>query len=105
MIHVINRIILTSVHGNTQTYDLLVLSCTKLSVVTTNKCQYIECILNLHRCRQAHLKFSAVFGTTSANNSIFILPAGCPPIEISKNTIGFSDILDVVYNSTTKLLR
>jgi hypothetical protein len=35
-----------------------------------------------------YLKFSAVLGATFLNNSIFIRPIGCPPIEISKNTIG-----------------
>jgi len=35
-------------------------------------------------------KFSAVFGTTSALNSITILPAGAPPIVMSKNTLGFA---------------
>jgi len=49
---------------------------------------------------RANLKFSAVFGTTSANSSIFILPAGWPPMEISKNTIGFSDMSNMVYKST-----
>lgn len=34
-------------------------------------------------------KFSAVFGTTSASNSMTILPAGCPPMEMSKKTCGF----------------
>lgn len=33
-------------------------------------------------------KFSAVFGTTSASNSMTILPAGCPPMEMSKKTCG-----------------
>jgi len=50
-------------------------------------------------CQRADLKFSAVFGATSANSSIFILPAGCPPMEISKNTIGFSDISNTIYKS------
>lgn len=34
------------------------------------------------------LKFSAVFGTTSANNSKFIFPTLYPLQEISKNTRG-----------------
>jgi hypothetical protein len=35
------------------------------------------------------LKFSAVFGTTSAYSSNVTLPAGLPPIDKSKNTVGF----------------
>jgi hypothetical protein len=37
----------------------------------------------------AYRKFSAVFGTTLAKSSILIRPISCPPIEISKKTIGF----------------
>src|SRR5689334_9690800 len=32
----------------------------------------------------AYRKFSDVFGQTFLNNSILILPTGCPPIEMSK---------------------
>lgn len=39
-------------------------------------------------------KFSAVFGTTSANNSKTIFPSGLPPILISKNTFGFSAAIE-----------
>ena len=39
---------------------------------------------------------SAVFGTTSARNSISMRPLGEPPIVISKNTTGFSPIPDAV---------
>lgn len=38
-------------------------------------------------------KFSAVLGTTSARNSISILPRGLPPIEISKNTTGLESLI------------
>ena len=34
-------------------------------------------------------KFSAVFGTTSALSSMMMRPAGCPPIVMSKYTLGF----------------
>lgn len=34
------------------------------------------------------LKFSAVLGTVSLNNSMKIVPAGIPSTVISKNTIG-----------------
>lgn len=39
----------------------------------------------VHRAR----KFSAVFGTTSANSSNVTLPSDCPPISKSKYTLGF----------------
>jgi hypothetical protein len=38
---------------------------------------------------QSARKFSAVFGTRSAKSSITTRPAGWPPIEISKKTLGF----------------
>jgi len=38
---------------------------------------------------QRHLKFSAVFGTLSLNNSISTLFFSFSPIFISKNTTGF----------------
>ena len=43
----------------------------------------------VHNC----LKFSAVLGTTSAKSSTLTLPAGKPPIEISKKTTGLSGCL------------
>ena len=39
-----------------------------------------------------HLKFSAVFGTMSARNSISIRPLDEPPIVMSKKTTGLSAI-------------
>lgn len=45
------------------------------------------------------LKFSAVLGTTSANNSIFILPAATPPIVKSKKTTGFFGFWGLVCQS------
>ena len=42
---------------------------------------------------QRTLKFSAVFGTYSANNSKISLPSGFDPIEISKNTFVFLDAI------------
>ena len=42
------------------------------------------------------LKFSAVFGTVSLNNSKKIVPAGTASIVISKNTIGLRSISDLV---------
>ena len=38
--------------------------------------------------KESHLKFSAVFGTTSANSSILMRPWGAPPMDTSKNTTG-----------------
>ena len=37
-----------------------------------------------------HLKFSTVLGTVSAYSSNTILPAGAPPMVMSKNTFGFA---------------
>lgn len=42
----------------------------------------------VHNC----LKFSAVFGTILENSWNFMRPAGVPPIDTSKNTIGLSPI-------------
>lgn len=41
-------------------------------------------------------KFSAVFGTTSARNSISMRPLRDPPMEMSKKTTGFSADMIVV---------
>lgn len=46
-------------------------------------------LLQSHLPVQNCLKFSAVLGQISANNSILIRPTSIPPIEISKNTTGF----------------
>jgi hypothetical protein len=40
-----------------------------------------------------HLKFSAVFGTTSARSSISMRPLDEPPIDMSKKTTGLSAML------------
>jgi len=48
---------------------------------------------------QRQRKFSAVFGTISAFNSKTILPAGEPPIVISKKTLG-RDILSLFFDIT-----
>ena len=62
----------------------------------------------VHKAR----KFSAVFGTTSARNSMMTRPAGVPPIVISKKTFGLdlpkrkneksSDQDDVMVSQQTK---
>lgn len=53
--------------------------------------QGLEAYMNspVHSC----LKFSAVLGTTLAKSSILTRPMSLPPIERSKNTMGF--FLDV----------
>ncbi len=48
-------------------------------------------------------KFSTVFGTTSFRRVISILPAGFPPIEMSKNTTGLAMMfLDVELNEDSE---
>lgn len=48
------------------------------------------CILRFYIKKIYNLKFSAVFGQTSAKSSILIVPIGAPPAVISIKTIGFS---------------
>jgi len=47
------------------------------------------------------LKFSAVFGTTSARSSMMIRPTGAPSAVISKYTLGFA----IVENRRAKFLK
>ena len=56
----------------------------------------------------AHLMFSAVFGTTSANNSIFILPTSCTHNAKKKKkscTIHKEDLQFDVYQMELKVAR
>ena len=51
---------------------------------------FLTCLCSpVHSC----LKFSQVLGTTSANNSILIRPAGLPAIDTSKKTTGLAGFL------------